>query len=51
MLANRKIADGHGMCFGAFSFNPKGNYKARFTSINTDGIAFNTAYCIAFIIH
>ncbi len=28
---------GHGMCSGAFTFSKTGNYKVRFTPMNTDG--------------
>lgn len=32
-----KLQVGHGMCSGAFTFKRKGDYKVRFTPMNTDG--------------
>lgn len=37
-----KLNVGHGMCSGAFRFNKKGNYKVRFTPMNTDGKSLKT---------
>ncbi|WP_160129050.1 hypothetical protein [Kordia antarctica] len=34
---NNKLSVGHGMCSGAFSFSRKGDYKVRFTPVNSDG--------------
>lgn len=39
---------GHGMCSGAFIFNPKSKYKVRFTPINTDGKSLGTTDWILF---
>lgn len=39
---NGKLNVGHGMCSGAFTFNRKGNYKVRFTPMNTDGKSIKT---------
>lgn len=32
-----RLRVGHGMCSGGFTFNKDGNYKVRFTPMNTDG--------------
>jgi hypothetical protein len=32
-----KLYVGHGMCSGAFTYSKTGNYKVRFTPMNTDG--------------
>jgi len=37
-----KLNIGHGMCSGAFTFNRKGNYKVRFSPMNTDGKSLKT---------
>lgn len=39
---------GHGMCSGAFTFNKTGNYKVRFTVMNTDGKALPPSEWVKF---
>ncbi len=39
---DKKLAVGHGMCAGAFTFYEKGKYKVRFTPMNTDGQTLKT---------
>ena len=43
-----KLNVGHGMCSGAFRFNPKSNYKVRFTPMNTAGESLDTTDWIFF---
>ena len=39
---NGKLNVGHGMCAGAFTYKNNGQYKVRFTPLNTDGKSLKT---------
>ncbi len=43
-----KVNVGHGMCFGAFTFNREAKYKVRFTPMNNDGEILTTSNWIFF---
>jgi len=45
---NSRLSVGHGMCSGAFSFSRKGNYKVRFTPVNSNGKTAKTTAWISF---
>ena len=47
-VANETLSVGHGMCSGAFSYEPTGQYKVRFTLMNIDGKALVPTNWITF---